>query len=180
MSEKDLNQIMRLERVCFSAPWSRRMFREELEHPWAVVEVARLLDTNLDFEDIDHSLVGALPAGGFAGRAPVIGYLDYWLVHEEVHLLSVAVHPGLRKLGLGRLLVERALEATRFIAGRRVSLEVRRSNLPAQKLYKSLGFEVTAIHEGYYRESGEDALIMKLEMPSQPGLDPAGSTRGER
>jgi ribosomal-protein-alanine N-acetyltransferase len=170
----DLNQVMRLERVCFSAPWSRRMFREELEHPWAILELARLLDSSFDFEAVDRRAVGEPPLGGFSKGGPVVGYTDYWLVHEEVHLLSVAVHPGLRNLGLGRLLVERSLEATRFIAGRRVSLEVRRSNVAARRLYESLGFRLTGVQEGYYRESGEDALIMQLDFSSKPARTGAG------
>jgi ribosomal-protein-alanine N-acetyltransferase len=160
MQESDLNQVLRLERACFSAPWSLRMFREELEHPWAVVEVLRLRNADDAFEKRDRQRLGELPAGGLRDRPPVVGYMDYWLVHEEIHLLSLAVHPALRRRGLGETMVKRVLEATRFVAGRRVVLEVRRSNQNAQKLYKKMRFAVTGVREGYYKETGEDALVM--------------------
>ena len=204
MEKRDLSQVLVLERRCFSSPWSGRLFREELEHPWAVLELVRMIEGPTDlwetlrgqdglfpFESDEGSRPPPLRAERGRDRAhravsagqrttqkdniktygnphavhyPLVGYMDYWLVHEELHLLSLAVHPDFRRLGLGVAMVERVLAATRFIAGKRVKLEVRRNNVAAQALYEKLGFVVQGVRHGYYSDTGEDALVMVCEV----------------
>jgi ribosomal-protein-alanine N-acetyltransferase len=143
MDHRDLDEVMELERLCFPSPWSRRMFEQEMEHRWAVLEVARLTDEE-----------------GQVGQHPMAGYSDYWLVYDEVHLLNIAVHPKFRRRSIGRILVERVFEAARQIQCGQVILEVRPSNVEAMNLYDKLGFEVIGVRRGYYHDSGEDALVM--------------------
>ena len=69
------------------------MFEQEMEHRWAVLEVARVTDGQ-----------------GQVGHDPMAGYSDYWLVYDEVHLLNIAVHPKFRRRSIGRTLVEACLE----------------------------------------------------------------------
>ncbi len=166
MTLEDLPQVMVLERRCFPSPWSQRLFREELEHPWAILELFKMIDGPTDFwetlrENKDlfiEKKVLKQPAPN--PSLPLIAYMDYWLVQSELHLLSIAVHPHFRRLGLGRIMIERVMEATRFVACKRVKLEVRKNNKAAQRLYRELGFVVQKIKKGYYSDTGEDGLVM--------------------
>jgi ribosomal-protein-alanine N-acetyltransferase len=76
----------------------------------------------------------------------------------EMEILNVAVHPGFRRRGLARRLIQRLLEGYRGA----VFLEVRQSNLAARKLYHSLGFEVAGVRPDYYSSPGESAIVMKF------------------
>jgi ribosomal-protein-alanine N-acetyltransferase len=80
-------------------------------------------------------------------------------VADEVHILDVAVHPGHRRRGVGRLLLQHILAEARQNGVRSASLEVRVSNQPAIALYQALGFQQVAIRRQYY-ENGEDAFLM--------------------
>ncbi len=175
MTAEDLDEVMALERRCFPAPWSERLFREELEHPWAVLELFRMIEGPTEFWDTLRENKGKLFSEGDKSEPseseeegsksfPLIGYMDYWLVHEELHLLSLAVNPDFRRLGLGELMVNRVIAATCFVAGRRVRLEVRKNNKPARNLYEKLGFIADKVKKGYYSDTGEDALVLIRNM----------------
>lgn len=103
-----------------------------------------------------------------------VGYIGLWLIAGEGHVTNVAVHPDYRGLGLGRRLMEAMVELCRQHKARRMTLEVRRSNFVAQNLYKSLGFVFCGTRRGYYRDNGEDALIMWLELDPPEWLDLKG------
>jgi ribosomal-protein-alanine N-acetyltransferase len=114
-----------------------RQLREELARPWARLRVAR------------------------ADGAIVVGYLSFWHVSDEVHLLNVAVAPPERRRGVGRSLVEDLLAYARAHRVARVLLEVRASNAAAIGLYESFGFERARVRAAYYAD-GEDAVEMML------------------
>jgi ribosomal-protein-alanine N-acetyltransferase len=80
----------------------------------------------------------------------------------DVH--NIAIHVDFRRRGIARLLLTRVLLAAKQQSLTRVTLEVRKSNLPAQKLYESLGFVTSGLRKGYYSDDGEDALAMTLEL----------------
>ena len=132
-------EIMAIERIAYSYPWSERFFRQELQ-----VECARSLLVQLD------------------GR--IVGYILFWLLPGEIDIHNVAVHPDFRRRGLGRHLLEQVITEARSRASTRITLEVRKSNLPAQKLYESMGFAYNGIRKNYYSDDGEDALLMALEL----------------
>ena len=132
-------EIMAIERIAYSYPWSERFFRQELQ-----VECARSLLVQLD------------------GR--IVGYILFWLLPGEIDIHNVAVHPDFRRRGLGRRLLERVVSEARSRASTRITLEVRKSNLPAQKLYESMGFAYNGVRKNYYSDDGEDALLMALEL----------------
>jgi ribosomal-protein-alanine acetyltransferase len=79
-------------------------------------------------------------------------------------VLNVAVHPRYRRRGIGAVLMAEALREARERAAEAVTLEVRRSNLGARRLYASLAFEEVGVRRNYYGR-GEDALIMRLALP---------------
>lgn len=84
----------------------------------------------------------------------------------EAHVTNVAVHPAYRRRGIGEGIVCRLLERARLEGARLVSLEVRRSNLVAQKLYRKLGFRVVGVRPHYYGDDGEDAFLMEARIPA--------------
>src|SRR5436190_3423023 len=142
MKVSDLDDIMDIERTAFRAPWSRQVFVEELERDWAHVDVLR------------HREKGA----------PVIAFVNYWLVRDEVHVLNVATHPEQRRLGHAARLLEHVIAFAHREKCRYVTLEVRRSNTPAIRLYKKYGFRPVGIRPNYYVEDNEDAIVMLLEL----------------
>jgi ribosomal-protein-alanine N-acetyltransferase len=141
--EADLEVVMEIERLSFATPWVRQAFSDELDRPWAHLEILR-----------DEG----------SGRA--IGFCNYWLVADELHILNIAVHPEFRNHGHASLLVRHILAAAREGKTRVVSLEVRVSNRAARSLYQKFGFREVGVRPKYYADNGEDAVLMDLEMPA--------------
>ena len=139
MIPADLDQVMAIERASFPFPWSTRFFLEELR-----VECARSLVVEIGTR--------------------VVGYVLFWLLPDEIDVHNVAVHSEFRRRGIGRVLLEQVVEQGRERQLSQVTLEVRESNIPAQMLYRSMGFTHTGVRKGYYADNGEDALIMALPL----------------
>jgi ribosomal-protein-alanine N-acetyltransferase len=99
-----------------------------------------------------------------------------WIIFDELHINTLAVHPGLRRQGLASLLLRHVLEDAVRRGADKATLEVRRSNEGARKLYERFGFEVGGVRKEYYRQPVEDALILwrtSLRSPSEaPLTDP--------
>jgi ribosomal-protein-alanine N-acetyltransferase len=141
MERQDLDAVLAIERRAFAKPWSREFFEKELAAAQA------------------QCTVGVAPGGGPAPR--IVGYTVCWRVLDELHLLNVAVHHGVRGSGLGRRLVEAALDQARRTGARVVYLEVRAGNVSARRLYRRLGFREVGVRRGYYGV-GQDAIVMEL------------------
>ena len=139
MRVADLDEVDAIERHSFKAPWPAQVFLDELAREWARVDVAR-------------------------EGTRVVGFCNYWLVKDEVHLLAIATHPDRRRAGIGRRLMDHLLALARARDSRLVTLEVRRSNRPAIALYEQLGFVGVGVRRAYYAEDSEDALVMTLEL----------------
>nr|WP_122011904.1 ribosomal protein S18-alanine N-acetyltransferase [Maliibacterium massiliense] len=135
MRAADLDAINALEQRCFSVPWSRHAFEQELENPAACYVVAHL-----------------------AGR--VVGYAGVWIIVDEGHITNVAVHPGFRAQGIGRALVAELIARAQARGAAAMTLEVRPSNTYARRLYEHFGFVGVGVRPGYYEDNHEDALIM--------------------
>jgi [ribosomal protein S18]-alanine N-acetyltransferase len=145
MRAEDLDEVMEIERRSFRAPWSSRVFLEELDRDFARVEVTR-------------------ERGG-----PIRAFINYWLVRDEIHILNLATHPEARRQGHAARLLLHAVEFARSHKARTLTLEVRRSNTPALNLYRSFGFRPVGIRPNYYVEDQEDAVVMLLELaPPSP------------
>jgi len=141
MSEHDVDAVHALARECFRVAWDRHVFEEELARDWAYLRVLR-----------------PSPA------EPVSAFLSFWLVRDEIHVLNVGTHPSVRRRGYARLLMHDMLGFARSRGVRYVSLEVRRSNGAALRLYTTLGFDPIGIRPGYYADDGEDAVVMLLTL----------------
>jgi ribosomal-protein-alanine N-acetyltransferase len=144
MRPADLDDIMEIEKLAFRAPWSRQVFVEELDRDWAHVDILR-----------------ERKAG-----SGILAFVNYWLVRDEVHVLNVASHPDARRQGHASRLLEHVIAFAHREKCRYVTLEVRRSNQAAIRLYKKYGFRPVGIRPNYYVEDNEDALVMLLELTS--------------
>jgi ribosomal-protein-alanine N-acetyltransferase len=158
MTLTDVDDVVAIEATAFRDPprdaaQSAARFREELARPWARIWVARSV-----------TVLGAEPSVDRRVVRPV-GYLLLWHVVDEIHVLDVAVHPTHRRRGIARALMERLFAYAREQKVRLLLLEVRRSNVAAISLYRSLGFSIENERKRYY-PNGEDALEMALRLPT--------------
>jgi ribosomal-protein-alanine N-acetyltransferase len=139
----------------------------------ADLEGARaILDPSLLHVDLEAELTRdiALPWLIREHRAaPPAAFLLAWSVVDELHLLELASHPEQRRKGFARALLAALIEHARTHQARLILLEVRRSNLPAIGLYESFGFRTTGVRRGYYSDTGEDALEMRITMNPNTG-----------
>lgn len=145
MQVADLDAVMEIERCSFAEPWTRGLFLRELKLPFSTAVVARRAD------------------------GVVAGYVCWWRVGDEIHLLNLAVHPEHRRQGLGRRLLGLLLSAAEEAGMKRVTLEVRQDNLPALALYEAHGFRQVGLRRNYYAP-GRHAVLMTLEVGSTAAM----------
>jgi ribosomal-protein-alanine N-acetyltransferase len=145
-SIRDLPRILEIERLAFPQPWSLDSFKRELMLPFSRIVVA------IDVQAVQHGT-----------RSQPAGFLCRWLVADECHILNVAVHPELRRGGIGIALMAEAIDEAKAKNIRLVTLEVRRSNVAARSLYRRLNFEERRLRTNYYGP-GEDAIVMELHL----------------
>ena len=117
----------------------------------------RIADGGVSQSAISHQLSAILAYGGF------------WLLADEAHIATIASHPDWRGCGLGQWLMLALLDAAMQRGAVRSTLEVRAGNLPAQRLYEKLGYEVAGRRKRYYRD-GEDGLIMTTPPLADPAM----------
>jgi len=153
MQEGDLDEVLALEQRSFNEPWSRKMFLGELH--------GNTFATNLVLR------TGGAGFGEGVGAGALLGYIMFWVVFEELHLMNLAVLPEVRRRGLGTALVRHALMAAH--GARMALLEVRASNTAALALYRKLGFAQKSLRKGYYVHPCEDAVIMMRELLEKGG-----------
>jgi ribosomal-protein-alanine N-acetyltransferase len=144
-NRSDLPRILEIERLAFPSPWTLASFERELTLPFSRVMVA------IPYDD------GPTPSD----RDQIVGFLCRWLIADECHVLNIAVHPDSRRLGIGGVLITEAISEARTNGAGVVTLEVRRTNLPARQLYRKFDFEERRLRRHYYGP-GEDAIIMEL------------------
>lgn len=138
MRLEHVSQIAELEKLCFSDPWSNSSIASELENELACWLVA-----------VDGDRVA-----GYIGSQTVMG---------ETDMMNVAVHPDYRRRGIAEALVNGLVFLLKERGSHSLTLEVRASNAPAQKLYGKLGFVQIGKRPGYYRNPKEDAYILRKE-----------------
>lgn len=160
-AQDDLPAIILLDWMSFSLPWPVRAFARELTEPHSRVWVAETIaETPLTYASPVEN--GIAPFTAPVGQPAVVGMLVLWVVLDEAHIATLAVHPAMRQRGIARQLLVHALRQAAREGCESALLEVRASNLPAQKLYESFGFEVVGRRPRYYQDNNEDALLMTL------------------
>lgn len=136
MKEEHLDDVMVVENLSFKIPWSRNSFLEELTSNELAIYFVAISD------------------------GKVIGYGGLWRIFDEGHITNIAVHPEFRRCGAASKIMDKILEVCDEKDIKSLTLEVRRSNSAAQKLYVKYGFTIEGMRKGYYADTGEDALIM--------------------
>lgn len=141
MRLEDIPVVMEIDRLSFPIPWSERTYHFELrENPSS------------------HLLVATTDRDPPA--AEVVGFSGYWLVVDEAHVSTFAVHPRWRRQRVGQTLLREVLRQAASQGASMATLEVRVSNLVAQHLYANHGFVPVGRRRAYYRDNNEDALLM--------------------
>jgi len=144
MEMEDLECVLEIDRLSFSQPWPSRSFQFELENnPAAKMWVAETVSET--------------------GQANIVGMMVVWLVIDEAHIGTIAVHPDYRQQGIGSYLLKHGLLNVQSEGAVMVYLEVRRTNTAAQELYHRYGFALSGVRKSYYQDNGEDALILMLD-----------------
>ena len=136
MSERHLEEVARLEKICFSVPWSKTSLKEEINNENASFLVA--VDKN----------------------EKVFGYTGFTLVLDEGYITNIAVFPQYRGNGVAKKLLEALVKFAQDKKLKFISLEVRKSNVSAVSLYQKLNFLSAGVRKNFYSYPKEDAIIM--------------------
>jgi len=142
---EDLDAIVAVEQESFAFPWPLSAFRQELQLPFATLHLAER------------------PRDG-----RVLGFVDYWVRGDELHLLVLAVGRSHRRRGLGRELIRRAEARALEDQAHYALLEVRQGNAVALGFYRALGYAHVGVKRGYYSDNGEDALVLMKFLGGEP------------
>ena len=140
MMMDDIDEVMEIEHASFTLPWSRDSFEQEISNnPHAFYVVARV-------------------------DSKIVGYGGIWVVLDEGHVTNIAVHPRFRRLGIGSAMLSEILAYALSQKVVFLTLEVRETNIAAQKLYSSFNFCIVGRRKKYYTDNNEDAFIMNVEL----------------
>lgn len=176
MSIGDLPRVVEIERLAYSAPWPPSAYRKELQEnqyahyivvrdTWA--SVARLAAGPSEPQPRRHFPLPFLTPRTSQPLNPslatIVGFAGLWLMVDEAHITTIAMHPGFRGQGLGELLLCSLVGIAYEIHARNVTLEVRVSNEIAKSLYRKYGFAEVGIRRRYYSDNHEDAAIMTTD-----------------
>lgn len=152
MQQEDLDQVRAIDQLSFTLPWPASAYQYELhQNPLSTLWVATLSDAE--------------------SSEQVVGMLVVWMILDEAHIATIAVHPDFRGRGISKLLMAKALEDAVHKKARQSTLEVRAHNTVAQNLYRRFGFEVVGNRPRYYQDNHEDALIMTVSNLGEAYLD---------
>jgi ribosomal-protein-alanine N-acetyltransferase len=150
MQPGDIPAVMEIDRVSFPNPWPENTYQYELrKNPASHLMVIQSRET-----------------------AQVVGVAGYWLVIDEAHISTFAIQTVWRNRGVGKVLMAALL---RHAAGRGAAcamLEVRAGNKAAQALYAGFGFKAVGLRKGYYKNNGEDAVLMTADPITGSGPSP--------
>lgn len=159
----DVPQVVTIDRVAFSTPWSARSYAYEVS------------ESNYSYMVVlEHSQEQPLTGWkrlirGFNGhnhhqRHTIISYGGLWHIMDEAHISTIATHPDWRGQGYGELVLAAMIQRAQMLNACYIVLEVRVSNLTAQNLYHKYGFEIVDTKRRYYRDNDEDAYDMRLNL----------------
>jgi len=164
MQEDDVPLAAMIDAMSLPVPWTERAYRAELKTPYSRSWVAEsLVGSNQPLEYRAPAYLKRKFTLRQPGELALVGMLVLWLILDEAHIATIAVHPQMRRQGIAFMLLKTALEQAEKEGAVRALLEVRENNIRAQQLYLGFGFEIVGRRRGYYRDNGEDAILMNLE-----------------
>lgn len=138
----DIKTVHAIDVLSFSLPWPESSYRYEVS---------------------DAQRSNAIPLVAQTAAGQVVGMIVTWVIIDEAHIATIAIHPDYRHLGLGKRLLAQNLLMAWDRGARLAYLEVRRSNLAAQAMYSAFGFTVVGERPRYYQDNHEDALLLTLD-----------------
>jgi ribosomal-protein-alanine N-acetyltransferase len=139
MTLDDMPEVVRIDQMSFSLPWPENSYRYEVR---------------------DNKAARCFVAE--ASDKQVVAMIVSWMIVDELHIATLATDGEHRREGIGSRLLVEALRDARALGAKRVFLEVRESNFAAKAMYQKFGFETTSRRPNYYRDNGEDAILMTL------------------
>lgn len=140
MQSDDITAVMHIDKVCFSAPWSREIYEQELEKN-------------------DFAYYFVMEESG-----NVVGYAGLWIVEDDAQVTNIALLPKYRGYKIGEKLFGFSMQFAMKLGASRLSLEVRESNIIAQKLYRKFGLVPGGVRKRYYPDNNEDAIVMWVNL----------------
>lgn len=157
MTLEDVEQVYAIDVLSFPLPWSERSYRFELT-------------------ENHNSRTWVAEAVNERGLTRVVAMIVVWIILDEAHIATLAVLPEFRRRHIGQHLLALALEDSVRSGAIQAYLEVRRSNLAAQNMYRRFGFMVNGVRPRYYLDNSEDALLMILAPIQMETIRQFGST----
>ena len=143
MTLEDLDRVHAIDILSFNLPWPVKSFRFELtENPTSLALVAEI--------------------EGSDGKRSVIGMSVVWILVDEAHIATIAIHPDCRGHGIGKKLLAETLCQAIQRGATSATLEVRSSNFLAQDIYRKFGFTIVGRRPHYYHDNNEDAVLMTV------------------
>ncbi len=142
-SAAHLDAILEIEEVSFNNPTTREWYERELGRP-------------------DVCFIYVLRTQ----ESQTAAFCAFWRVADQAHINNLAVRPELRQRGLGGKLLQTVIAEARKLGAETLTLEVRRSNIAAQRLYLAAGFQEESVRKNYYNQPVEDALVLSMKLKS--------------
>ena len=135
--------VLEVEHASFNNPTTREWYESEMQRP-----------------DVCYVYVLRVTGASGAPLPMIAGFCAFWKVIDQIHINNLAIHPQFRGRGFGRLLLARILADAAALGAEHATLEVRRSNTAARRLYEGAGFRLVGVRTSYYTNPIEDALIL--------------------
>lgn len=140
---EDLDSVVEIEPLAFgSHHWTRQNFTIELDNPNAYYYLAELDE---------------------GAQKKIVGYVGSWIVLDEMHITTLAVHPDYRRRHIAEKILVGTIKLALANRVHGITLEVRKSNIAAQKLYEKYGFQQQGLRKKYYNDNKEDAVLLWTE-----------------
>lgn len=137
MDTNDIDEVFQVSKICFSIPWSKTSVASELSNPLAKYIVAKDNESN-----------------------KIVGFIGVWIIAYEGDITNIGVHPDYRRKNIASGLLNSLINLCKDLNCSLLNLEVRRSNLIAQNLYKKFNFKEIGLRRNYYGNN-EDAILMQ-------------------
>ena len=134
-----LNDCVDLDQKSFKGLWTKSQWERELTDPKRICLGIIELQTK-----------------------KLLGFCSLWIVIDELHITSIAIHPKYQRKGLGKCLFSELIKLSESLRTNQIYLEVKDTNEPAKAFYKSMGFKTVANRSNFYRD-GSDALVLIKE-----------------
>lgn len=165
----DIPTVSIIERLVYTRPWPVEAYRYELvENPHSYYYIARLKGQRASNTSSGFKAAIRRAISGPDIDQTLLGYAGLWLMVDEAHISTLAVHSAWQGHGIGELLLATLVEKSIELEATCVTLEVRISNLRAQSLYRKYGFKQVGTRRKYYSDNNEDALIMTTDPVCSP------------